>query len=354
MLRFLLLSGCFILGCAGSAAAADLTEVRALAADKSFDQALEEIEKLLELEPRDLETRLFRGVILTRQGKVNEAIRAFDELALEFPNRPEPHNNLAVLYASQHRYDGARKALLRALELQPRYDTAYENLGDVYAKLAAIAYDRAFQLNRTNERARVKATQLANTLALDAAAPDFVSKQPTTLARVSAQQSNDEAQLSQEPALNAQEAPNVCYSGGPIISEETMQQMSAWLDTRGSGASARSTFEPIRFGFRVYLPPLESKAAALVQIAQMKTEGVKDIGRLTSNGIALGVYATQTAATRRAAQIENMGYKPQIEDRTREQPVWYLEFAANTQVDPAAFATQFPDTALTVTPCTQE
>ena len=69
---------------------------------------------------------------------------------------PEPYNNLAVLYASQGQYDKARKSLEMAIRTHPSYAIAHENLGDVYAKMASEAYDKALQLDRGNAAAQTK------------------------------------------------------------------------------------------------------------------------------------------------------------------------------------------------------
>jgi tetratricopeptide (TPR) repeat protein len=61
-----------------------------------------------------------------------------------------------VLYASAGNYDKARSALELATLTNPNYAIAHENLGDIYAQLAARAYDRAGQLDKNNAAARAK------------------------------------------------------------------------------------------------------------------------------------------------------------------------------------------------------
>jgi tetratricopeptide (TPR) repeat protein len=82
--------------------------------------------------------------------KPAEAIAVFTKLTEDYPELPEPYNNLAVLYAQQKQYDKARTALEMAIRTHPSYAIAYENLGDVYAKLASQAYDKALQLDSAN------------------------------------------------------------------------------------------------------------------------------------------------------------------------------------------------------------
>jgi tetratricopeptide (TPR) repeat protein len=130
-------------------------------ASKSFKQgnyaeALEKVESVIAANPRDARARFLKGLILTEQSKPADAIKEFTSLTEDYPELPEPYNNLAVLYASQGQYDKARKALEMAIRTHPSYAIAHENLGDVYAKMASEAYDKALQLDRGNAAAQTK------------------------------------------------------------------------------------------------------------------------------------------------------------------------------------------------------
>jgi tetratricopeptide (TPR) repeat protein len=61
-----------------------------------------------------------------------------------------------VLYAGIGNYDKAKAALELAIHTHPSYGTAHENLGDVYAQMARRAYDKAFQLDKSNVAAKSK------------------------------------------------------------------------------------------------------------------------------------------------------------------------------------------------------
>ena len=102
--------------------------------------ALNEAQRWLAEHPRDPQMRFMRGVILTQQGLTDEARQAFVALTREFPELPEPHNNLAVIEAAAGRLAQARESLLMAIRLNPAYATAHRNLGDVYLQLAAQSY----------------------------------------------------------------------------------------------------------------------------------------------------------------------------------------------------------------------
>jgi len=119
-------------------------------------QALARIDTYLLQQPRDARARFLKGVILAEQKRRDEAIAVFTELTQDFPELPEPYNNLSVLYAAQGNYERAREVLEMAVRNYPDYATAHENLGDVYAMLASQAYDKAAQADPKNTTAPVK------------------------------------------------------------------------------------------------------------------------------------------------------------------------------------------------------
>ena len=143
-------------GVAFAAPADDLREAQRLYSQGKQAPALEKVDAFLKAQPRDPQGRFLKGLILTEQKKTAEAIQVFTSLTEDFPELPEPYNNLAVLYASQGNYDKAKSALELAIHTHPSYATAHENLGDIYAQLASRAYDRALQLDKNNTTAQTK------------------------------------------------------------------------------------------------------------------------------------------------------------------------------------------------------
>jgi len=118
--------------------------------------ALDRANSYLAKNPKDAQARFLKGLILADQGKTNDAIDVFSGLTEDYPELPEPYNNLAVLYASQGKYEAAKNALEMAIRTHPSYATAHENLGDIYAKMASIAYDKALALDSKNATAQTK------------------------------------------------------------------------------------------------------------------------------------------------------------------------------------------------------
>jgi tetratricopeptide (TPR) repeat protein len=119
-------------------------------------QALEQVDKYLAGKPKDAQGRFLKGIILTEMNKPNEAIAIFTKLTEDYPELPEPYNNLAVIYAQQKQFDKAKQALEMAIRTHPSYATAHENLGDIYARMASQAYDKALQIDSSNSSAQKK------------------------------------------------------------------------------------------------------------------------------------------------------------------------------------------------------
>lgn len=143
----------------------DYSDVGQLIRAGKLTEAQAKVDQYLATKPRDPQMRFLKGVIQTESGKPAEAIETLTGLTQEFPELPEPYNNLAVLYASQNDYDKARTALEMAVRLNPAYATAHENLGDIYAKLASQAYSKSLQLEGNNPQAQQKVAALNSLLA---------------------------------------------------------------------------------------------------------------------------------------------------------------------------------------------
>ena len=146
----------------------DYAEVNRLMRAGQMSDALTKVDAYLGGKPRDPQMRFLKGVIQSESGKPTDAIATFSKLTEDFPELPEPYNNLAVLYAGQSQFDKARAALEMAIRTNPSYATAHENLGDVYAKLASQAYSKALQLDSSNTGVPPKLSLIRNLFVADA------------------------------------------------------------------------------------------------------------------------------------------------------------------------------------------
>ena len=162
------------------AGAQTLAEIQGLMKQGKMPQALEKVDLYIAAQPRDAQGPFTKGLILSEMGRPDDAIAVFTGLTENFPELPEPYNNLAVLYARQKQYDRAQMALEMAIRTHPGYAVAYENLGDIHAKLASQSYDKAVQLDAAGKTARAKLT-MANELVKLSTAPAQAGKPASTV-----------------------------------------------------------------------------------------------------------------------------------------------------------------------------
>lgn len=158
--------------------AATGSPVQDLVQQGQYAQALTAADAALAGSPKDPELRFLKGLALTELGRRAEAIEVFQALTSDYPELPEPYNNLAVIYAQQKDFEKARTALEMAIRTHPSYATAHENLGDIYSRLASEAYSKALQLDASNAAAQTKLAlvrQLITTGSAPATAPQQVA-----------------------------------------------------------------------------------------------------------------------------------------------------------------------------------
>ncbi|MEY4083845.1 MAG: hypothetical protein RL483_1214 [Pseudomonadota bacterium] len=120
----------------------EITQTIELIDLKRFNDAQQKIDEALKTRPRDAQWRFLEGVLLAETNQDQKAINAFESLREEFPELAEPYNNLAVLYQRRGEFQRARVALEQAILNRPGYALAYENLGDLYTRLALQTYEK--------------------------------------------------------------------------------------------------------------------------------------------------------------------------------------------------------------------
>ena len=161
LLRLLALSGFLI---AGTAQADVYGDVASLAKSGKTAEAIAKADQYLASNPRDPQMRFLKGVAQSKSGDLAAATSTFQALVEEYPELPEPYNNLAVIYANQNQLDKARGALEMAVRNNPSYAVAHENLGDIYARLAHDSYSQSLKLQNNNRPLQLKLSTLTDML----------------------------------------------------------------------------------------------------------------------------------------------------------------------------------------------
>jgi uncharacterized caspase-like protein len=116
------------------------------------DPAIRELDRKIQLNPRDANSYYRRGQLYAQYGDYARAVREFDEVVLLNPKDAEAFNNRCWASAVLGELQSALKDCDRALELRPRYIDAHDSRGLVNLKLgqpsnAIIDYDAALRIN---------------------------------------------------------------------------------------------------------------------------------------------------------------------------------------------------------------
>ena len=147
-------------------ASPELIAARELISRQQWTEAADLIEASLAKRPRDPQWRFLQGVLFAEIGKRGEAIQTFELLTEDFPELSEPFNNLAALYVEQNELHKARLLLERAIQNRPDYALAYENLADLYVRLAMSTYEKASKAKQPAPSVKLKLDYLAKTPAM--------------------------------------------------------------------------------------------------------------------------------------------------------------------------------------------
>jgi Flp pilus assembly protein TadD len=134
----------------------ELADATRMIQEGQYASARVKIDAALATSAKNPQARFLLGVVQADEGNPDLAVATFQSLTEDFPELPEPYNNLAVIWAQRGQYEKARTALESAIASNPDYAIAHENLGDIYSRLAGAEYDRAVVIDKTNKSAQAK------------------------------------------------------------------------------------------------------------------------------------------------------------------------------------------------------
>jgi tetratricopeptide (TPR) repeat protein len=123
------------------------------------DEAAEQFEIAIQLEPRDHKSHYNLGLVYHKKGDLTRALEYFKRSVTLNPNSVKAHYNLATIYLQQRLWDLAIGHYLKVNELDPEIAMAHYNLGMAYAMLgkmnpAVSAWQKALQLDPHNTMAK--------------------------------------------------------------------------------------------------------------------------------------------------------------------------------------------------------
>jgi Tetratricopeptide repeat len=120
-----------------------LADVSSLVTQGDLSGALQRVQRATAAQPQDVQLRFVQGVLLMDLQRNDEAFALFTLMTQQYPELPDPHNNLALLHVRAGRFEAARQALLAALRNDNSHRTARINLGQVYLLLAQQTWEQA-------------------------------------------------------------------------------------------------------------------------------------------------------------------------------------------------------------------
>lgn len=145
---------------AAETVAEHLVQGSRLIREKKYEEAVQEYDQILRMEPKNLRALLVLGLTYAQIGKFDRAVE-FTKKASELdPAGYVPYYNLGLIYASNQELDKALDALNQALKINPESYVAEYQRGLVYSAQgahdkAAESYKRVLELNPYFEKARI-------------------------------------------------------------------------------------------------------------------------------------------------------------------------------------------------------
>ena len=128
------------------------SDVEKLIKARKYQDAVTQINVDLKKTPRNVQLRFVKARLQIEMRQFDQAKKTLIEITQQFPELPEPYNNLAAIAANQGQWIEARDYLELALKLRPSYAIASANLGEIYIRLGAQAYEDAAKNATLNQR----------------------------------------------------------------------------------------------------------------------------------------------------------------------------------------------------------
>lgn len=128
-----------------------------------------------------------------------------------------------------------------------------------------------------------------------------------------------------------------CVLIGPIADKARAISAQEYLVSQGYQASwleRKHTGGPVKFAYRVFIPPYPSFKEAKDITDKLKAKGIKDYYMITKSetkqyAISLGVFTRMAGVKVRTEQLSDIGFKTEYEVREREQDTVFWLTAAS-------------------------
>ena len=109
--------------------------VRVLLADGAIEEARQEVEKLLEMDPQSSKGIFLKALVEKEFGNYSEALRRLESLYPQFPNDREILKEMGLMHFLQERYDLSKTSFEKALSVDPEDQMPHYYLGLIFEAL---------------------------------------------------------------------------------------------------------------------------------------------------------------------------------------------------------------------------
>ena len=183
------------------------SDVEKLIKARKYQDAVTQINTDLKKTPRNVQLRFVKARLQIEMRQFDQAKKTLIEITQQFPELPEPYNNLAAIAANQGQWIEARDYLELALKLRPSYAIASANLGEIYIRLGAQAYEDAAKNATLNQRQYSnRAKALLDVLKPPAKRPVSRTLNPTENPATSSALNTSDSLPSNTPSINLPES----------------------------------------------------------------------------------------------------------------------------------------------------
>jgi len=283
-------------------------QIHRLIKQGAFEKALVMVEEQLSKNPKEIQVLFLKGIIFAKMDKLKQAESVFIDLTENYPELPEPFNNLAVIYAARGDYDKAEQALRKAINTHPSYATAHENLGDIYAKMASQAYNNALKLDADNKETKQKLSMISDLIS----APETVTEPAPTVQKTVPKPKPEKTKP--EPVLAKLDPQPTAILEPPYDMEAARKKVEAAVNGWANAWSAKDVDSYVKSYSSKFVPPYGLSRAEWQAQRHVRLNKPKFI-KVTLNNLKVEMLNKDLALARFDQTYQSDNYQDQVNKR---------------------------------------
>jgi hypothetical protein len=125
-----------------------------------------------------------------------------------------------------------------------------------------------------------------------------------------------------------------CVSVGPFNDAAQAERAGSLLQERGLAPQQRSEASDALEGYWVYVGGLKSAADETRALHTLQEAGISDARAMAAaddgRRVSVGLFSDRTRAEKRARAVEHLGFSPDIVERHKNAPVFWLDLDLGT------------------------